>query len=240
MAVTQGHGNPAWTFDETILALELYHRISGSLPGGKDPDVIELSKYLRSMKIHNLSDRNDRFRNPSGVAFKLKNLNAVKTSTGLQNHSKVDAYVWKLFGDKIDLVRKMAADIRSANKLLEKSEESDDDFEFPEGKTLTKLHKSRERSKSLRKEVLRRRTESNQLSCDICGLEPNFASQELNYSVFEVHHIKPLSELLTQTKTKYKDVALLCACCHRSIHKLISLEKRWFSVSEAKSRLMNS
>jgi hypothetical protein len=29
MAVTQGHGNPNWTRDETILALDLYLKSSG-------------------------------------------------------------------------------------------------------------------------------------------------------------------------------------------------------------------
>ncbi len=32
MAVTQGHGNPHWTRDETLLAVALYLAVDGKVP----------------------------------------------------------------------------------------------------------------------------------------------------------------------------------------------------------------
>ena len=38
MAVTQGHGNPNWTRDETILALDLFLQLDGNVPSPKSKE----------------------------------------------------------------------------------------------------------------------------------------------------------------------------------------------------------
>ena len=48
MARTQGHGNPDWTRDETILALELYLSTTEKIPGTNDERVRQLSSTLRA------------------------------------------------------------------------------------------------------------------------------------------------------------------------------------------------
>jgi 5-methylcytosine-specific restriction protein A len=50
MAVTQGHGNPNWTRDEVLLALDLYLRCADRVPGPTDSRVIGLSEDLRLLK----------------------------------------------------------------------------------------------------------------------------------------------------------------------------------------------
>ncbi len=83
MAKTQGHGNPDWTSDEAILALALYFDCDGRIPSAEDPRVIALSETLRALPIHAAESRNDRFRNPDGVVFKIGNLRSVATGKGL-------------------------------------------------------------------------------------------------------------------------------------------------------------
>ena len=85
MARTDGHGNPHWSSDETVLALELYLQHADQVPGPHDPRVVQLSKTLRQLPIHPAAARKDTFRNPEGVAFKLQNLRSVATGKGLQN-----------------------------------------------------------------------------------------------------------------------------------------------------------
>ena len=77
MAVTHGHGNPKWTRDETILALDLYFDCSGIIPSGSDERVQTLSQLLRALPYHDRASRKETFRNPDGVAFKLQNLRQV-------------------------------------------------------------------------------------------------------------------------------------------------------------------
>jgi len=87
MAVTHGHGNPHWTRDETVLALDLYFDSDGKIPSSTDDRVQALSELLRSFPHHSMSARKPSFRNADGVAFKLQNLNQVATGKGLGNTS---------------------------------------------------------------------------------------------------------------------------------------------------------
>lgn len=88
MARTQGHGNPKWTRDETVLALDLYFDLNGKVPSGADKRVQTLSELLRRFPYHAEASRQESFRNPDGVAFKLQNLRQVATGKGLGNVSE--------------------------------------------------------------------------------------------------------------------------------------------------------
>lgn len=83
MPVTKGAGNPDWTEDETILALDLLLRRMPTIPGKADQEIIELSNLLRALPVHPIEARKDNFRNPDGVALKLQNLYSAKTGKGL-------------------------------------------------------------------------------------------------------------------------------------------------------------
>lgn len=72
MAVTSGQGNPKWTREETILALELYFETAPSVPGPKDPRVWGLSELLRSLPYHEGKSRNETFRNPDSAASRSR------------------------------------------------------------------------------------------------------------------------------------------------------------------------
>jgi 5-methylcytosine-specific restriction enzyme A len=112
MARTQGHGNPKWLRDETILALELYQQSEGDIPSRHDPRVIELSKVLRRLSFHREASRKKTFRNPAGVAFKLQNLRQVATGVGLGHVSAMDRAVWSDLGRDKAKVSQLAALIR--------------------------------------------------------------------------------------------------------------------------------
>ncbi len=83
MAVTHGHGNPNWTRDEVILALDLFFDCDGNVPGKSDERVKALSDLLRTFPYHSVAARKASFRNPDGVAFKLQNIRQVATGKGL-------------------------------------------------------------------------------------------------------------------------------------------------------------
>ena len=105
MTVTHGHGNPDWTRDEVVLALDLYFGCNGSIPSKSDARVVALSKLLRVFPYHANAARRESFRNPDGVVFKLQNLRQVATGKGLGNVSRTDREVWGELGNNQRRVR---------------------------------------------------------------------------------------------------------------------------------------
>lgn len=234
MARPQGHGNPAWTRDETILALDLYFDLEGVIPSGRDQRVIDLSNLLRSMPYHAEEARRQTFRNPDGVAFKLQNLRQVATGRGLGNVSRTDREVWADYADKPGEVKQVATSIRKAIDLDEGTNNANTtEEEFSEGRLLTSQHSRRERNPKLRRQLLDARWPAG-LSCDVCGLRRPQMRPELQEALFEGHHLLPLAEAAGQRTTR-SDMALLCACCHRVLHTAIRNQKRWIGIAEAKA-----
>jgi 5-methylcytosine-specific restriction protein A len=236
MARTQGQGNPKWTRDETILALELYFDSHGHLPSPNDGKVKMLSELLRRLPYHSVGDRKDRFRNLAGVAFKLQNLRNVATGEGLGNVSAMDRNVWAEFGSRPEEVRRLATLIRNGAGLAESFEDTsgneDGEDEFFEGRVVTQNHKRRERNPKIRKSLLASRGKAGGLFCEMCHSASRAIAPGFEEASFEVHHLVPVS-VAKERKTKLTDCALLCATCHRLLHRAIALSKRWLNISEA-------
>lgn len=231
MPITKGAGNPDWNRDETLLALDLLYRHGA--PVHKDhSDVAELSELLRAAPIHSIEGRRPSFRNPDGVALKLQNLlSAIDPSRGLSS-SKLDReLVAEYPRSQVAEVAFLAGIIRQAIARGEPAEVVPDDEMFAEGQLITSQH--RRRDGRLRKKLLET-TKDDQLVCAICEFTAPPLARQLRESFFETHHIRPLSEIKGITETKLTDLSLLCASCHRFIHRLIAVNKRWVSISEAR------
>jgi len=233
--------NPKWIRDEQILLVDLYMTFGGSLPDPEHPKVIELSKLLAAMPWHPKSSRTATFRNPAGIAMKLRNLRTVETGIGKRNVARIDRQVLDEFLGRRDELSDIAASIRKGVDLAESFQVKEDDliaeFEFSEGRLLTAIHVRRERSTLLREELLRSVRDKGYI-CEICSA--SFDGVDLPYrtAAFEVHHRVPLSVHNLCRRTTIGDVSLLCAVCHRLIHCLIAKERRWIDVPEARTILM--
>ncbi len=105
----------------------------------------------------------------------------------------------------------------------------DEDEEAPEGEILLRLHKSRERSTSLiRKKKALGLQKHGYISCEICGFVFNEHYGSLGDGFIECHHTIPISRLIPGESTKLKELALVCANCHRMLHRggeLLTIEK---------------
>lgn len=230
MARTSGHGNPNWTRDETLLALELYQKLDGKIPSGKSADVQALSNRLRAMPYHEEAAREASFRNPDGVAFKLQNIRQVATGKGLGNVSQTDRAIWAEFGERPAEVSRLAEAIRVGMAEVTGQEITPIDDEFSEGRILTALHYRRERDPRLRSKLLKAR--ADRIVCETCDSSWSHLPTDLRQAAFEAHHLRPLTD--GERVTKLSDVALLCACCHRQLHRVIVVRKRWVGVAEAR------
>ena len=57
------------------------------------------------------------------------------------------------------------------------------------------------------------------LTCEVCGFDFERIYGRLGRGFCEVHHKVPLAEVGTEVITKMEDLAILCANCHRMVHR---------------------
>lgn len=237
--------NPDWTRDELILALDLYFRVSPSSTNKNHPDIIEVSNLLQSLPIHPASSRGTEFRNPAGVYMKLGNFlrfDPSYTGKGLSAGSKLDEVVWNEFASEHPRLKEVASIIRNASPTLlppqsknEDTEIINEDEEFPEGRILTRLHRQRERNQNaIRKKKKLVINTLGKLECEVCKFDFADFYGNIGIGFAECHHNKPLSELSKGSKTKFSDLSIICANCHRVIHKI----RPWLTVLELRNLLI--
>ena len=234
--------NPNWTKDELILALELYFRDETARGNKNHPEVIKLSQILNSLPIHSDGVQETNFRNATGVAMKLSNYLRFDPSykgKGLDRGNKMEEVVWNMYSSDIDALTKVKNAIIGNISFLKESRSSqieDSLEEASEGKVLTRVHKTRERNKAIvkkKKESVLKKTGT--LKCETCSFDFKEIYGELGEGFAECHHKKPVSQLKNNEKTKLDDLAILCANCHRMIHR----SKPWKTIDELKIILKN-
>lgn len=237
--------NPIWTRDELILALDLYLATAHSPPGKGSAEVAELSVALN--RLGRMLDRrggND-FRNSNGVYMKLMNYRRFDPAyqaagkVGLTRGNKEEEMVWNDFARDPEHLRKVAMAIRNAifasNPELVEAQEEDELTDALEGKLLTRLHRVRERNRSL---IDRRKAKAlkqhGRLACEGCGFDFEARYGSRGRGFIECHHTKPVHTLSVKgERTTEDDLALLCANCHRMIHA----SRPWLSVEELRATL---
>jgi hypothetical protein len=89
-----------------------------------------------------------------------------------------------------------------------------------EGNPKMVSHLRRERAPALaKKKKAQFRHQNGKLFCEACGND-HAIHANLADSAFEVHHRKKLGDLKKAAKTKLSDLGILCASCHRVIHRI--------------------
>ena len=227
--------NPKWTRDEIILALNTYFKLKTSIlsTDKEAPVIVELSELLQKLNAYGNSKRTDSYRNSSGVKMKLINFCSIEfPGKGLQNASKLDRQIYSEFeNDKAQLnsiAEKIIGVINSGNQI----EPSYEDEGFVEGAVLEKQHKCKERSsKVVRTKKQKVLSTQGFLRCEICGFIYKNIYGELGDGYIECHHIVPLVHIEIERETKLEDLALVCANCHRMLHR----KRPWIEIQELKN-----
>lgn len=94
------------------------------------------------------------------------------------------------------------------------------DTEFPEGKKVQRMHFGRERSVKLVRDAKRAFKERNgRLFCEVCAFDFAHTYGPAGSGFIEAHHIKAVSKLGSKAKSKMSDLAMVCANCHRMLHR---------------------
>jgi len=225
--------NPKWHRDEIILALDLYFATDrGSMDSG-NPKIIEVSRILNQLPIFPDRPDEEKFRNANGVTLKLSNFKHFDPDykgAGMRGGSKLDEMVFNEFRHDREKLRAIAAEIRKVvenpalrSKVysIEEDEQTKNDS-VAEGQVLYKLHKVRERDSKiiqLKKEQVLSKT--GKLMCEACIFEFELYYGDIGKGYIECHHRTPLAYFKVATKTSLEDLALVCANCHRMLHRRI-------------------
>jgi 5-methylcytosine-specific restriction protein A len=98
-----------------------------------------------------------------------------------------------------------------------------------EGRILIKIHLIRERNQALmmkKKEAVL--TATGALACEVCTFDFLQRYGERGRGFAECNHVTPLALLAQASETKLKDLAIVCANCHRMLHR----GKQWKTIAQ--------
>lgn len=204
-----------------MLALDLYLRHGRQLLDARHPDVVALSAMLRTLPLHPVEVRDAKFRNPTGVAMKIANLayfDETIDQGGLRGGGKEDRAVWDAYAHRPEELRRLTDVLRGAREAVPPFVDVDEGF--AEGRIVERLHKSRERSRTLvRAKLADVLTKTGRLACEACGFDFEATYGAAARGMAECHHRVPLSAI-GPSNTTLADLAVVCANCHRYLHRV--------------------
>lgn len=222
----------AWLRDELILALDLYMREGPTAPRESREEV---SNHLRAIPIEQHLAADPKFRSEKAVSYKLYNfvaLDPTRDSKGFPHGGQGDASVWDEFVyDRASLIRAAMAIRANLDAITpdEADEAEPEVAEAAEGRLLTRVHRVRERNAKL---VERKKSaamkKKGALACQACGFDFSVVYGERGDGFIECHHTVPVSSLKPGDSTRLEDLALVCANCHRMIHR----RSPWLTVGD--------
>ena len=218
--------NPPWTRDELILALDLYYDLEFSQMDASNPRIMQLSDVLNELPLHDPKPDVEKFRNPNGVSMKLNNFKAIDPryeGKGLWRGGKLDRVIWDEFSKDRHRLRATAQLILTNYKTVSEPKTvaiDSDEEEFIEGRIQTRIHKLKERNSALvRKKKALVMKKTGTLKCEVCGFDFKEFYGPIGDGFAECHHRVAIGSLRAESRTKLSDLAVVCANCHRMLHR---------------------
>lgn len=94
------------------------------------------------------------------------------------------------------------------------------DCGFPEGEEYYAKHKRYERSAKVVKLAKERfKKKYGRLFCEVCRFDFHATYGSLGENFIEAHHTVPVCEMLGNSETRPEHLMMLCANCHRMVHR---------------------
>jgi|TARA_B100000575_G_C22982250_1_gene566714 predicted HNH restriction endonuclease len=108
--------------------------------------------------------------------------------------------------------------IDSDDNIIVIVEDDEEEF-FYEGKEIARIHRTRERSRSLRnRKIDEHRSKFNlRCPCEVCG-EDYSEIFGFDRPLIDAHHLIPISKISGNRKTDTDVLAMVCPTCHRALH----------------------
>ena len=205
---------PLW-LDEVINALQ-------DLGG-----IAHLDDIFRQIEKRNNSDFSNNS-NPKALLRQILQINSLSTEYGKEDifYSVFGVNKKRGFWGLVDYFCEEKFDER-ADRVLEPKK-----YRATEGARKYKIHGMIERNNKLSKDAKKHFFSKNgKLFCEICGFDFLKTYGKIGEGFIEAHHIIPLSELSGETENSIEDFSMVCANCHRMLHRRgddITIEKlKW-------------
>jgi len=229
--------------DEIIL---LYQKVNGiqaftHLVTPIDDELIDENsnsnyRYARRVKVIAKTDKNNyipvsntkmddvyKAGISNGNACKLNNVSSIK------NIEEIQLDIWKNFiGHFVDEYKESE---KITSNIINDLDLMDQNFQATEGWLRLVTHLIKERNRSLINKKKENAIINNLLKCEICGFS---FSKTYDVEFIECHHLNPIGQGGVR-KTELNDLALVCANCHRMLHKKI--DGQYFSKDQLKERI---
>ena len=114
---------------------------------------------------------------------------------------------------------------------------TEDDIEFPEGKKKLRFHILRERNPILVFKAKKQFKERHgALFCEVCKFKFEDKYGSIGLDFIEVHHIKPISELEENERTRIENLVMVCSNCHKMLHR----RRPWITKDDLQKLIRNS
>lgn len=217
-----------WTPPELILACDLVFQNQRRELRESDERVQRLSDLLQSDWVHPLEGRPSKFRSHGSVARKTSNIATAlpgyvgaPTRGGKSERAVIADFLADPSGMRLiaEALRDSIKDDVTTPPPGDAVEPGSDTSSAREGSVKSYVAKRRERDPKLRDAKIKSATAGGeQLACEVCSFdfEMRYGSRGRGY--IEVHHKNPL-HVTGEVVTELEDLALLCANCHRMVHR---------------------
>lgn len=214
-----------WEREELVLAGDLVLGNGWRQLPATDLEVIELSALLRRLPLHPVWRRGPNFRSANSVARKTADIatnrpgHPGKSTRGGDMTKRVIAEL----ETQPDLMHQFAKSIRQAEARGEfkslTQPVADEDADASEGRLLIRKHVAYERDGNLRQRKLEQTIRSGRpIACEVCDFDFTETYGDRGKGYIECHHIIPL-HVSGPGRRRVDDLALLCANCHRMVHR---------------------
>lgn len=231
--------NPDWVWDELILCCDLLARNNWVPLDTSRKEVAELSQFMKSLPLHPTGPVE---RTVNSIRFKMSNLKSHHPEFNQKptNSSRLDRRIVERFIEAPDEMREEAAAIRvqgaagEFDGLPPQTETELAEVSAAEGGLFVRRHLARERDRRLKGRKIKSVLGGGaSIACQVCGFdfEATYGSRGAGY--IECHHVIPLAAS-GKTRTSLDQLALICANCHRMIHRA----DPWLTPDELKSLLV--
>ncbi|MDA3935235.1 MAG: HNH endonuclease [Actinomycetota bacterium] len=215
--------------DELILLLDLLFRVGRGLT--KESAVAGTMATLLT-KLASMNGMSAT-RTPADVLRGISDLEAIG---GGSASNELMLEIWDEYASDRGTLAAIALLIRQDVQLNDAPPAVPDDEElaFTEGRQLYRRHRQRERSgRAVRQKKANALHSNGTLACEVCGFEFGAYYHELGDGYIECHHNIPVSEYAAESKTLLEDLSLVCANCHRVLHR----RRPWLSAEELRDYL---
>ena len=205
--------NASFTRDEVILALDVLY-FSGEPHLNAQAEVMQdLSALLNRLPIHTMDGRDEKFRNPTGVARQILHFRGSARMGKRDPHVggcfyKIDAE----FKDRRDELHRIATAIRRNERFYEDTGfgSATEALGFPEGALLGHLHRVVETRDSAKLAPERR--------CEICQIDTAEIYPSCP-SLMQLHLTAPITTLDGGKRYGVADFITVCPNCHAALHR---------------------